>query len=149
MTATILENGGGAGFVPVVDDVLQDIGVAAGRHRCEKVAGDELAAFGESRSDERPRFFDCISAVEKDTVRARVWGENRWARRAVAASDLDDGMERRKVAGGDHGRRLPGRLRDHGLLENLRGLGVAREKIEGVRAVDAVEGRPPALHAVE
>src|ERR1044071_4174642 len=106
MTATILENGGCAGIVPVVGDVLQDISVAAGRHRCEKVAGDELAAFGESRSDERPRFFDCISAVEKDTVRARVCVENRCEQRAVAASDLDDGMERRKVAGRSEERRV-------------------------------------------
>src|SRR5216683_3854485 len=57
--------------LPVVNDVAQDVGVAAGGHRVEEAPSDELAAVDDADLlDDLPSVLDDVRLVEEDAAQA-------------------------------------------------------------------------------
>jgi hypothetical protein len=71
----------------VVDDHLQDVGVAAFRNAVEEAAAEGLRPLGQLG------LAGDVRLVEENPARLRVLGEQRQEQRAAAAADVDDGAE--------------------------------------------------------
>ena len=64
--------------LPVVNDVAQDVGAAAGGHRVEEAPSDELAAVDDADLlGDLPSGLDDVGLVEEDATQARVPLEDR------------------------------------------------------------------------
>jgi hypothetical protein len=73
-----------------VNDVSQDVGVAAGRDRVEEAAADELAAVADASCvDDLPSLLDDVRPVEEDAVQSRVPLEDRREQPAASAADIN------------------------------------------------------------
>src|SRR5207244_11775677 len=84
--------------VPVVDDVLQEIAVAAGRSLREEVAADRLAARGETAGgDLLAGAGGRVLLIEDNAVQMRMRVENADQQRAVPATDVDDRAQRGEI----------------------------------------------------
>ena len=122
--------------LPVVDDRLQEVRVAACRDGSEEAAGNDLAAVDDARcaqvgsapmttcawSKRIPRVPGCAASTRRE-------------QRAVAASDVDDRPEAPEVVCGENGivRRRGERL--HRLVEDRALLGVLGAPVEDISPV--------------
>lgn len=113
--------------VPIVQELRQEIGVAAGRDRGEEIALDDGAAVGEP-------------GLGEVTPRPRRHG-GRLQERPVAAADVDDRMYRRDVVGLQRRRGHAGRDPRHEAVENVSQIAIAGQIVEEVRPKDANKRR--------
>src|SRR4030095_16941378 len=73
--------------LPVVDDVAQDVDVAAWRYPAEEAAADEVAAVGDSRLlEQRPGALDDLRQLEQDAAQVWILLEDRRQQSAASAT---------------------------------------------------------------
>ena len=87
------------GVFPVVDDRLQQVGVARRRHAVEEAAADDLEALGDRRVEVGGHALDDVRLVEQDTPHVRVRLEQPGEERAPTSTDVDDLREAAEVVG--------------------------------------------------
>src|SRR5262245_13413336 len=98
---TIPENRDGACVVPIVDDVLEDVRVAATSHLQKKISADCFAAFPHAdRLDALLRSVGHMGHVEKDSPQTGMRLQDGLKEYPVSAAHIDNGAELRKVIRG-------------------------------------------------
>lgn len=75
--------------VPVMDDLLQDVGVCVCRNGFEEAPADDLTSVPASNRLQRSTGHD-IGKVEQHALHGRVRGQNRCEREAMSAAYVDD-----------------------------------------------------------
>src|SRR5215472_13015977 len=91
----------GVFVIPVVDDMLEQVSIAAARHLTEEVAAEHLAAIGQAViSEVLCGSLDDMGPFEDDASQTRVRTQNAGYQRPVAAADVDNRAECRKVIDG-------------------------------------------------
>ena len=97
--------------VPVVDDRLEHVSIATGRHRVEEVTSDDLDACADPGAfEDGPRVGDDDRKIEQHPGTARVRGEDGGEQRARPTTDIADPPPGRPRV----------RVSDHVLLEARR-----------------------------
>lgn len=136
---------------PVVDDVLEDVGVAAGRYLVEErtsfdpnpvrdtVFGKQVGGSGNH-----------VAKVEQDATGLRRRRQDRGQQPAMSATDVDvdDGPSAAEVIGGDHRRDRQFRRTCHGLVEDFGERRFAGEIVEERFAVQCRDNRVAAAHRI-
>ena len=103
--ATVPQNGSGPVIRPVMNHNRQNIGVACRRHALKEVASNTFATGGETpRRDERSCSFDRSRKVEENAVELRVGFKNRSQQAPLAAANVDNLLEARKIIHARHAR---------------------------------------------
>src|SRR5436190_5640680 len=106
--------------VPVMNDVLHDVGVAAGRDGLEEVAGPGGDAAGKTlRLDLRLRARDHVLEVEQDPLHARMLLEDCREDGAVTAGDVDERADAAEVVALDDRRNHDVAEPGHRVVEHL------------------------------
>ncbi|ORW02750.1 hypothetical protein AWC14_06000 [Mycobacterium kyorinense] len=121
---------------PVVNDVLQDVGVAAARNAVEKRAGhDAHPVLNIGPAQQVRRRINNARQVVQHTAGGRRGLQDRGQQRAVPTADIHDRRVAAEVVAGHH--RRDGQLRDacHGLVEQFGVFGMLGEVVEAARAV--------------
>ena len=144
------ENGDAALVVPIVENPLQDVGVAAFGHAVEEVAGHQLAAIRKtSCPDVVSPLFDHVRQVEHDTAGIRLGGKDRRDQGPSAAADVDDLGGAGKIAGAQDNRFQRRRHFGHRPIEHLGGRGMVGAELPQRAAKHLVEREIACLHARE
>ena len=138
--ADVAENAQAFVVVVVVQQVADQISVAAFRRGLEHVAGDEGDA-GQRPALAALRGRDRFRHVEQRRTAVGISGEDRGNQRTVAAADVDDVLERREVVGGDDRRRLRPVHLEHHPVEALGLIGMRAEPVEERLALERLETR--------
>jgi hypothetical protein len=74
-----------------MDDVAQDVGIAAFGHRFEEAPADEFAAVGHTCViDKVPSVVDDMRQVEQDPAQVGVLREDRGQQPSASARDIDN-----------------------------------------------------------
>ena len=141
---------------PVVDDVLEHVGIATFGHRVEEGAAldSDPVRHAVSLQQFGSAFDDLRQVVQHATCTGRRRDDGR-QQPAVAAADIDDGSVGREVVGGDHRVHRELRHTGHRIVENrreVRGLGheippahAAQLGRHGLTGPDRVEQAAPVL----
>jgi hypothetical protein len=151
--------------VPIVNDVGEEIDVAACRHAREHVAAHHLATVGDPfPGEEGQGAFHDAGHVQQDAAQMRMGLENGREHDAMAATDVDDAFHAGEVVRICHRGPCGRRQCAHGVVEDARLLRVPRQEGEGAfHAVadlevvlagadaigEALERRPDALTTQE
>ena len=139
---TIPENGDRTFFVPVVNDVLQQIGVTAVGYCPEEVSADHPAPLGDAAAlDLVDRALRDVRLIEDDSLQMGMGGQDAYQQRSVSASDIDDRAERREVVGGRNGDRGHASEVSHGGIEVRRVVGALGDLGEGITEATLAEHR--------
>src|SRR5262245_11160615 len=147
---TILENRDGACVVPIVDDVLEPVRVAATRHLQKKIPADCFAAFPHAdRLDALLRSVGHMGHVEKDSPQTGMCLQDGLKEYPVSTTHIYNGAELRKVIlGGNSDGDSLGEIR-HGRVE-VRGLfWLLRHVGKGTHAKDMLKCGLAGRHAVK
>jgi hypothetical protein len=89
--------------VPIMNDVLHDVGVASGRDCLEEVAGRGADAAGKAlRLDLRLGARDYVIDVEKDPLHPRMLFKDRGEHGPVATGDIDERPDAAEIVAFDN-----------------------------------------------
>src|SRR5262249_51758630 len=148
--AAALEDRLSALVIPVMDNVLEDIGIATARHLAEEVATEHVAAILQpTLSYQFPGPLGNVGLLEEDSTQGTVGLQNAGQQCPVAATDVDDDAKCREVVSArNRNGDLSGETR-HGLVEVGGFVGMHGHIGERVHSEDAIERRIAGLDAVE
>ncbi len=140
--AATSQNGEATLVVPVVDDVLEHIGLGASRHGAEEIALDHVASAGDTGGFETAmNAFQSTRQIEDDAAQRRENRKDDGEEGAAAAADIHHGTESRKIVDRDDSVAHAPRVLGHRLVEDRRLLGVGGEILKAVHAVDVLRRR--------
>src|SRR6187399_3300988 len=135
--------------VPIVEDVLDEIGVGAGRHALEEISCDSLDVSGMPTSLQHVSgALDDFWPIEQDPLEVWKVVQDEREQRTVPPAHIDELAERRKVIRRGHGIAAGHAQLGHGLLEDRETRRVLAEPREAILAEYFVEGRLARAHAV-
>ncbi len=134
---------------PVVDHVLEDVGVATFGHEIEeRPLGDPHPVFDTVLGQQRRGPRHHLGPVEQDAARVGRRGQDRGQQAALPAAHVDDGgsgaqdLDVPKVIAGDDRRDREFRSACHGLVEDFTEFGLVRQVVEGRFAAQRGDNGP-------
>ena len=149
-SANVFQNAGRSFFIPIVNDVPQDIGVGTGGSGLKEVPCDQTDA------SDSPAFstiafgpLDHAGKVEQRALQIWMPSQDGAQRRAVSAPDVGHRGELREIVGVQHRARVPAVRPHHGLVEVRRLFGMLRKELEQGLSEDSVEGGLAGADAIE
>ncbi len=135
--------------IPVVHDVLQDVGVTTGWHGVEEVAGGcRRAALGEMRVERSLRARDHLRQIEEHAGRVGMAIQDQGQEGTVPATNVNNPSVGGEVMRGHDRGGLVGRSSRHEVVENRCQVRLCVEIVEPGFAVDVLKGGPTRPHAV-
>ena len=119
--ATMTKDSKALFLTPIVDDMRQQVSVAACGHGLKKIAGLNGNAFINAvRSEGRVSITHHVRQIEQHAVRSAMLGQYRCKQVAGSPADINDILEYRKIVSARYGRRLIAVKADHSLAEKAR-----------------------------
>ncbi len=143
------ENGVRVPVVPIVDDVLHDVGITVGGDVVEHTAGFERHAIGKAEVGWGGCMGDDFGKIEENAVEMRVAAENLGQQRAVAAADIGEFVEGGKVEEWFEQGAFDGRVVGHAGLEVFERGGVIRDDVKTMAAIGFLHAVFAGLQRVE
>src|SRR5262249_11214000 len=127
-------------IIPVVDDPVQQRGVAALRYAGEEDAADHVTTIADSRfSQERPRTVQCVRQLEENRTHGLMSVQNFGEQESLSASYVHERLDASEVVGGHDGAGFGEAQRRHGLVHDRRDVRPARHVLEERRAEHMIE----------
>ena len=121
-----------------MDDIAQDVNVAAGGHRSKSSLRQGAAVDHVCRVEDRPSALDDVRLVEEEAAQSRVPLEDRGEQPAMSAPDIDRQPHGEVIRRRDEAR-VVGRVAGHARVEQGCHFRVSGEIVEEAHAVDVVE----------